>query len=198
VYLPIVEEHLKKHKAIYDVAVQSNEFSIPPRSDDYINQFERSKKISEYKLCTNINITRGVNDTKISMGRSSIHGWGAFLKTNVEKNEFIMEYNGEIISQDEAERRGRIYDKVDSSYLFNLNQETAIDATRIGNKTKFINHDSNPNCEPKVLLVKGEHKVAFFAKEKMHAGQELTFNYGYTEQAAPKWTNPKSSSFINK
>jgi SET domain-containing protein len=145
-YLTLVKEHLKKHKEKYEVMVASNEYSsVLPSDEGIISQLEKSKKVASYKICSNANITRGSRDNKIGVGRSTIHGWGAFLKNDVNASEFLMEYGGEIISQDEAERRGRIYDKVDSSFLFSLNDEMAVDATRLGSKTKFINHASQPN-----------------------------------------------------
>jgi histone-lysine N-methyltransferase EZH2 len=36
---------------------------------------------------------------RLCIGRSGVHGWGAFALEPIEKNDFIYEYTGELISQ---------------------------------------------------------------------------------------------------
>lgn len=106
----------------------------------------------------------------------------------------------QVISFGEAERRGIIYDRKYLSFLFDLNREWVIDAARLGNKTRFINHADNEkdglNCEAKIMLVNGEHRIKFTALRDIAVGEELLFNYGkkFAEKHGLTKKMPKAKS----
>lgn len=107
---------------------------------------------------------------------SSIQGQGAFALRPIRKDERIIEYLGERISQDEADER---YDDTTMSrhhtFLFNVDDDTVIDAAHEGNDARFINHSCNPNCQ--ALLEKD--RIFIYALRDIAEGEELSYDYSY-------------------
>lgn len=105
----------------------------------------------------------------------------------------------QVISGQEAERRGIIYDRKYLSFLFDLNRDYVIDAARFGNETRLINHADcerdGLNCEAKIVLVNGQHRIKFVALRDIKVGEELLFNYGkkFAEKHGLSKKLPKTS-----
>ena len=138
--------------------------------------------------CDNVNVIGGKHK-RLSVSFSSVHGYGVYAREAIAANEFVYEYTGAMISQSEAERRGLIYDKMETSYLFDLNEDLVLDAIRSGNKSKFINHEGDtPNCTAKVVSVCGVHHITIWTLCDIAAGEELTFDYRYNQSVGPDWS----------
>ena len=110
------------------------------------------------------------------VGRSAIQGKGAFATRDIRKGERIGEYTGERISWEEADAR---YDDESQgrhhTFLFEVDDETVIDAAVGGNAAKYINHSCDPNCEATI-----EHGHVFIdALKKIKKGEELFYDYNY-------------------
>ncbi|GMF27344.1 unnamed protein product [Phytophthora lilii] len=150
------------------------------------------KSISSYDLniCFNVNMLRGSIQKKIGVAASATHGWGAYALEPIRKDEFVLEYTGELIEDREAERRGAIYDRKAVSYLFGVNSDYVVDAARMGNKAKFANHRAKEvaNLDVRIISSNGEDRIGLFARESIEVGAELFFDYGYTHDSAPKWS----------
>ncbi|KAG2771468.1 hypothetical protein Pcac1_g17439 [Phytophthora cactorum] len=123
---------------------------------------------------------------------SPIHGYGMYAREAISATEYVYEYTGAMVSQDEAERRGLIYDTRDTSYLFDLNEDAVLDALRCGSKSKFINHDGEvPNCTAKVVSVCGVHHITIWALRNIAVGEELGFRL---RLQAKCWSRLESAS----
>ncbi|XP_061436740.1 histone-lysine N-methyltransferase NSD2-like isoform X1 [Lethenteron reissneri] len=111
--------------------------------------------------------------------RSENKGWGLRAKANIKKGEFVNEYVGELI--DEEECRARIKHAhehhLTNFYMLTIDKDRIIDAGPKGNFSRFMNHSCQPNCETQKWTVNGDTRVGLFAVSDIPCGTELTFNY---------------------
>lgn len=78
----------------------------------------------------------------LKFARSHIHNWGLFACEPIVAEEFVCEYIGQMIRSITAEIREQRYEKqgIGSSYLFRLDADSVIDATKTGCNARFVNH----------------------------------------------------------
>ncbi|ORZ38157.1 hypothetical protein BCR44DRAFT_129315 [Catenaria anguillulae PL171] len=107
-------------------------------------------------------------------------GWGLFALCPLSRSFPLGEYTGEVITDAEADRRGLVYDEMKLNYFFDLANDAVVDAFRLGNALRFINHGSGKaaNVEPKVVMVNGSQRILLRTKRAVGAGQELVMDYG--------------------
>ncbi|KAG8907943.1 hypothetical protein FRB99_001451 [Tulasnella sp. 403] len=125
--------------------------------------------------CMNRVVQKG-RQVKLSIRKTRYKGWGVFTEQKVPYGTFIGVYSGELITDEEANTRGAIYERVGRTYLFaidyaylnddsdlttSLPHETdatpetnartykqyTVDAFHAGNHTRFLNHSCSPNVE---------------------------------------------------
>jgi len=99
----------------------------------------------------------------------------------IEQHDMVIEYIGEVIRQKVADIREKRYEKmgIGSSYLFRIDEDTIIDATRKGNLARFINHSCDPNCYARVITVDGQKKIVIYSKKDIGIGEEITYDYKF-------------------
>ncbi len=109
-----------------------------------------------------------------SVRNSLIHGRGVFALTHISKGTRIVEYKGELITDDEADRRyAHVHEHSPHTMLFSLENNLVIDATRRGNSGRWINHSCAPNCQ----VEEEGTKIFIDARRDIRPGEELTYDY---------------------
>ena len=123
---------------------------------------------------------------KTGVSKSTVcEGWGLFALENIKKGEYIGSYSGEVIYDEEVDKRGEWDQYENLFYLFSVDDEYAIDAKYFGNKQRFINHSTNnPNCQPSLRFSQGCYRILFYAIRDVSAHEELFFNYDETGKLA--------------
>ena len=107
----------------------------------------------------------------VEIRNSVIHGTGAFARQEIAAGARVIEYLGETITKDEANRRC----EEDNRFIFYLDEQHDIDGSVAWNPARFLNHSCAPNCEAE----NADGGIWIIALRDIKVGDELTFNYGY-------------------
>jgi hypothetical protein len=128
-----------------------------------------SKKVAELgkKLSPN---TKKLPDHhfKAVKVKRGLAGLGLFAGEDIKKGEMIVEYIGNILNKEEADK------KTTSQYLFEITRNKTIDGTPRWNTARYANHSCDGNAESDVK--KG--RVFVIAIKNIKEGEEITYDYG--------------------
>ncbi|KAL3091354.1 hypothetical protein niasHS_007147 [Heterodera schachtii] len=118
--------------------------------------------------------------SNVYLARSKIQGMGLYAKRDLDMNQMIIEYIGELIRNEVCEiRQSRYIEQNRGEYMFRIDCDWVVDATMAGGLARYINHSCDPNCGTKILPVNDEKKVVIFANRPIKAGEELTYDYQF-------------------
>ena len=102
--------------------------------------------------CSNRVVQRG-RWVPLCIFRTENRGWGVKSVVHIPRGTFLTTYVGEVISDDEAEERGRDNSSQGLTYLFDLDyckdlgtSVFTVDATYCGNVARFFNHSVSILC----------------------------------------------------
>uniref|UniRef100_A0A803SZN1 Histone-lysine N-methyltransferase NSD3 n=1 Tax=Anolis carolinensis TaxID=28377 RepID=A0A803SZN1_ANOCA len=188
-------KHIKSNKVVGKVQIQVADLSEIPRcnckpSDENPCGLESEclNRMLQYEChpqvcpagegCQNQCFTKRLYP-EAEIIKTDRRGWGLRTKRNIKKGEFVNEYVGELIDEEECRLRiKRAHENsVTNFYMLTVTKDRIIDAGPKGNYSRFMNHSCHPNCETQKWTVNGDVRVGLFAVCDIPAGMELTFNY---------------------
>ena len=104
-----------------------------------INQVQRAVALSKGETgAAELSIKFNQLQTRkkhLRFARSPIHDWGLYAMERITRGEMVIEYVGEIIRAQVADKREKVYERqgIGSSYLFRIDEDLVVDATKKGN-----------------------------------------------------------------
>lgn len=167
--------------------------------------YECNKRCRCDESCMNRVVQHGAS-VKLCIFRTSTGcGWGVKALQYIKKGTFVTEYVGEVITNDEAEKRGKEYDAAGRTYLFDLDyNETeqcpyTVDAATYGNISHFINHSCDPNLAVYGVWINcldpNLPKLGLFATRNILRSEEITFDYMCQSLRNTAVVTPKKENF---
>lgn len=88
-----------------------------------------------------------------------LQGLGLFAARDLEKHTMVIEYIGEVIRNEVANKREKLYEQQNRGiYMFRLDDDNVVDATMSGCLARYINH----SCEVKHSENVNHFHILFF------------------------------------
>ncbi|GBE58635.1 SET domain-containing protein [Babesia ovata] len=147
----------------------------PVRLDACEPQLLRARRRRQFGLAIPLTQRRYISnlyaEKRLDVRNSPIHGFGLFVTDEVAAGEPVVER--EDVYSNEQGGDG-------SCYMFRLDDQLIVDATRRGSMSRFINHSCEPNCFCRVVICENNLKhIVIYAKFDLKAGDEVTYDYQF-------------------
>ncbi|KRX74508.1 Histone-lysine N-methyltransferase 2C [Trichinella sp. T6] len=178
---PCFRTYIKRSRKLNAMSAHSIQsllaFSGMP-SDGYFYSF--GNKQSLVAKCYQYRKLKQEWKSNVYLARSKIQGLGLFANRDVEMNAMVIEYVGEVIRNEVAERREKSYQKRNRGvYMFRLDSDHVIDATVAGGPARYINHSCDPNCIAERIDFDRESRIVIMSCRPICKGEELTYDYQF-------------------
>ncbi|KAK5919577.1 hypothetical protein CgunFtcFv8_023454 [Champsocephalus gunnari] len=116
----------------------------------------------------------------VYLARSRIQGLGLFAARDIEKQTMVIEYNGTVLRNEVAVSKEKIYKSQNRTvFMFRIDSEHVVDATRIGGLARYVNHSCAPNCVAEVVTFERGYKIIISCNRRVEKGEELCFDYQF-------------------
>lgn len=162
------------------------------------------------ETCQN-RVVQGGRQVAIRLQKTKNKGWGVFASQKIPMGTYIGIYAGELLTEEEGEKRGLDYNRLGRTYLFDLDfwylrgdkgedewkNKYVVDAFHVGNFTRFLNHSCDPNCHLSACYINDPDierpLLTLFSLRDIQQNEELTFSYfGLEDEDDDKRESPSS------
>jgi len=163
----------KAHTLISNLISECYDWTGIGESSIYVKHFFHSKS-SQYRRM------KQEWRNNVYLGRSRIQGLGLFASRDIDPGVMVIEYIGQIIRSEVAEKREKQYEASNRGvYMFRLDADYIVDATVCGGPARYINHSCNPNCVAEVVNFEKEKKIMIISNRQILKGEELNYDYKF-------------------
>ncbi len=102
--------------------------------------------------------------------KRGLAGLGLYAGEDIKKGSMIVEYIGNILNKEEADK------KITAQYLFEVSRNKTIDGTPRWNTARYCNHSCGNHGNTESDVIKG--RVFIKAIKNIKEGEEITYDYG--------------------